>query len=76
MGVFVLQGPDIKQDTLVHGLSLLDITPTLLTLFGLPVGDDMDGQPILDAFVDPAVAGSPFPVGMLIEWRRRHPSGR
>jgi tetratricopeptide (TPR) repeat protein len=52
-GIFVIHGPDIKPDTLLHGLNLLDITPTLLTLFGLPVGDDMDGQPAVEAFVDP-----------------------
>ena len=49
-GIFVMHGPDIKADTLLHGLTLLDIAPTLLALFGLPVGADMDGQPILGAF--------------------------
>ena len=52
-GIFAIRGPGIKQDALLHGLTLLEITPTLLTLFGLPVGDDMDGHPAVDAFVDP-----------------------
>ncbi len=49
-GIFVIHGPDIKADTLLHGLNLLDIVPTLLTVFGLPIGADMDGQAILEAF--------------------------
>ena len=49
-GIFVLKGPGIKQDKLIHGASLLDITPTLLPLFGLPMAEDMDGKPLADAF--------------------------
>lgn len=52
-GIFCLSGPGIKQDELVHGAGLLDITPTLLTLFGLPVGEDMDGRPLLEVYRDP-----------------------
>jgi predicted AlkP superfamily phosphohydrolase/phosphomutase/Tfp pilus assembly protein PilF len=50
LGMFLIAGPGIKQDALVHGANLLDITPTILTLCGLPVGEDMDGKPLLDAF--------------------------
>ena len=49
-GIFVINGPGIRQDELIHGASLLDITPTLLPLFGLPVAEDMDGKPLLDIF--------------------------
>jgi tetratricopeptide (TPR) repeat protein len=52
-GIFVIHGPGIRRDTLLHGLGLLDITPTLLTLFGLPVGRDMDGRAVVEAFVEP-----------------------
>lgn len=52
-GIFVIAGPDIVADQLIHGVNLLDITPTLLTLFDLPAGQDMDGRPILEAFRDP-----------------------
>ena len=52
-GIFAMRGPGVKQDELIHGTSLLDITPTILTLFGLPVGCDMDGQPATSAFVQP-----------------------
>jgi len=53
LGILVMHGPGIRKDTLIAGPNLLDIAPTLLTLFGLPVGEDMDGQPILDAFEEP-----------------------
>ena len=49
-GVFAMKGPQVREDEWLHDLSLLDITPTLLTLFGLPVGDDMDGKPLVQVF--------------------------
>ena len=49
-GIFALKGPGIRQDHLIHSANLLDITPTLLSLFGLPVAEDMDGKPLLDVF--------------------------
>jgi len=56
-GVFLIAGPGIKKDALVHGATLLDVTPTILTVFGLrssvfglPVGEDMDGEPLTDCF--------------------------
>ena len=54
-GMFAALGPGIKQDELVFGASLLDITPTILTLFDLPVGRDMDGKPLT------GVLESPYP---------------
>ena len=49
-GIFVMAGPGIKHDERIYGASLIDIAPTVLTLFGLPVGEDMDGRPLLEAF--------------------------
>jgi len=53
-GIFVAKGPGIKKDQRVFGLSLLDICPTLLHLFDLPVGEDMDGKVITDIYEKPA----------------------
>lgn len=53
LGMLLMAGPGLKRDALIHGASLLDITPTILTLYGLPVGEDMDGKPLLDAFEQP-----------------------
>ncbi len=49
-GILVVRGPGIKQGEHVFGASLLDITPTILQLFDLPVGKDMQGKPLLEIF--------------------------
>lgn len=49
-GMFLLAGPGIKQDETIHGATLLDIAPTVLTLFGLPVARDMEGKVLVNAF--------------------------
>lgn len=52
-GIFVAAGPNIKKNEKVFGLSLLDIAPTLLNIFDLPVAQDMDGKVALDIFEKP-----------------------
>ena len=52
-GILAAAGPGFKQDALVHGARLLDITPTILTWFGLPVGEDMEGRVLREAFTEP-----------------------
>ena len=37
----------------MYGTGLLDITPTALALFGLPVGADMRGRALIESFVPP-----------------------
>jgi predicted AlkP superfamily phosphohydrolase/phosphomutase/Flp pilus assembly protein TadD len=50
LGVFVIGGPDIHKGEVIRGASVLDIAPTLLALFGLPAGEDMDGKLLSQAF--------------------------
>jgi predicted AlkP superfamily phosphohydrolase/phosphomutase/tetratricopeptide (TPR) repeat protein len=50
LGIFCMRGPGIKRDERIYGASLLDVTPTVLTLFGLPVGHDMEGRVLVEAF--------------------------
>lgn len=52
-GIFAMAGPGIKKDTSLFGLSVLDFAPTLLTLYDLPVGEDMDGRAVTAAFENP-----------------------
>jgi predicted AlkP superfamily phosphohydrolase/phosphomutase/tetratricopeptide (TPR) repeat protein len=52
-GVFCMKGANIKQDERIYGATLLDVTPTILTLFGLPIGEDMDGRVLVQAFEEP-----------------------
>ena len=51
-GVFLAAGPGIRKDERVYGATLLDIAPTVLQLFGLPIGDDMDGRVLTEIFED------------------------
>jgi predicted AlkP superfamily phosphohydrolase/phosphomutase/tetratricopeptide (TPR) repeat protein len=51
-GVLAISGPGIKKDELLHGPSVLDIAPTILTMYGLPMGEDMDGKVLAQAFVE------------------------
>jgi predicted AlkP superfamily phosphohydrolase/phosphomutase/tetratricopeptide (TPR) repeat protein len=57
-GIFAIKGPGIKKDEVIYGASLLDICPTILTLAGLPVGNDMDGKPLVNIFEKPPVVAS------------------
>ena len=34
LGIFVISGPGIKKDEVIHGAGLCDITPTILALYG------------------------------------------
>ena len=49
-GVLIASGPGFQSDHLVYGAGLLDVTPTILHFFGLPVGDDMEGRVLEDLF--------------------------
>lgn len=50
-GVVIMKGPNIKRNTKIEGSSVLDITPTILYLLGLPVARDMDGKVLTDAIL-------------------------
>ncbi len=52
-GVLCLKGPGLRTGETILGASLLDICPTILSLFGLPPGKDMDGKVLLTAFQEP-----------------------
>jgi tetratricopeptide (TPR) repeat protein len=52
-GMFAIRGPGIRRDERIYGATVLDITPTILTLFGLPVAADMDGKVLVNCFEKP-----------------------
>jgi predicted AlkP superfamily phosphohydrolase/phosphomutase len=51
-GVFAAGGENIRAGAEVKG-QLADIAPTLLTMLGLPVPEDMEGRVLTDAFKNP-----------------------
>ena len=67
-GVIMAQGPGFKQDDLIHGARLLDIAPTILHYFDLPVGEDMEGRVLGEAFSESR------PIGHIPTWES--PEGR
>lgn len=52
-GILAMRGPGIRKGVTLSGITLLDIAPTILALFGLPVGRDMDGRVLREAFDQP-----------------------
>ncbi len=68
-GIFIAAGPAIRRDELLHGANLLDIAPTVLTLLGLPVPDDMDGHALLHILQDP-----PSQLARVASYEEPHPS--
>ncbi|MCK4511718.1 alkaline phosphatase family protein [bacterium] len=59
LGVFVLAGPGIRSGGEIEETSVRDITPTILELFGLPIGEDMDGVVMVEAFEDDYLSAHP-----------------
>lgn len=56
-GIFAARGPGFAEDALVFGATALDVAPTVLTWFGLPIGEDMEGRVLLEGFTQaPEVA--------------------
>ena len=58
-GLLILYGPDIIPGAKLSGASVLDITPTLLYLLGLPLGRDMDGRLRTDVLSEELLRNQP-----------------
>ncbi|HTQ53789.1 MAG TPA: alkaline phosphatase family protein [Bryobacteraceae bacterium] len=60
LGILAIGGPDIRQGERLRGASVLDVTPTILSMYGLPIGEDMDGKVLSQVFLHaPAVSFIP-----------------
>jgi len=57
VGVFAARGPGIVSTDGPIDASVFDITPTLLAMYGVPVGRDMDGFVMADV-LDPELVGA------------------
>jgi predicted AlkP superfamily phosphohydrolase/phosphomutase len=51
-GVLMMSGGPIHADFSFDGAKIVDVTPTVLYLMGLPIPDDMDGRVLVEA-IDP-----------------------
>lgn len=59
LGVFVAAGPAIPASREIGCVDLLDVTPTILYLLGVPVPDDMDGRVLVELFAPAFVEANP-----------------
>ncbi|MBD3349243.1 MAG: hypothetical protein GF400_08635 [Candidatus Eisenbacteria bacterium] len=59
VGVLVMAGDDVRRGVRIEEQSVRDVTPTILALHGLPVAEDMDGEPIVEALTDEFLARHP-----------------
>jgi hypothetical protein len=58
-GVIVACGPQFTAGGDIPEASIFDVTPTLLTALGLPVANDMDGRPLVEAMTAEFLARHP-----------------
>lgn len=58
-GIVLFSGKDIRRGGRILGASVVDLVPTLLALFGLPVGKDMDGKVLTAALSEEFLAAHP-----------------
>jgi predicted AlkP superfamily phosphohydrolase/phosphomutase len=68
-GILVAAGGPIRRGLRVDGAGIVDVTPTVLYLLGLPVGADMDGRVIEAMFGHPL----PRPVESIPSWETGEP---
>ncbi|MEM9413754.1 MAG: alkaline phosphatase family protein, partial [Planctomycetota bacterium] len=67
-GMIAMKGPGIKKDELMFGARILDLTPTILALLGLPVGEDMAGRPMTQALMN----SNEFKIETIPSWEDVH----
>ncbi len=59
-GIILIKGPNIKKGYKIQNAHIYDILPTLLYLLDLPVGKDMDGHVIEEAFEEKFLSKNPI----------------
>lgn len=59
-GILLMAGPHIRKNHQLTGANLRDITPTALFALGAALTQDMDGQPLLDAFTSEFTRANPI----------------
>jgi predicted AlkP superfamily phosphohydrolase/phosphomutase len=62
-GILIGRGPALKTAAEIENAGLIDLAPTLLYLFGVPVPEDMDGKVLTSAFQSDFLAAHPLQTG-------------
>ena len=50
-GIYMLQGKGVRQGETIPA-SIMDVTPTILALMGIPLSDDLDGKVLAEALTE------------------------
>jgi predicted AlkP superfamily phosphohydrolase/phosphomutase len=58
-GLIAFFGEPVRKGFHLPGMSVTDVTPTILTLMGLPAAADMDGKPVTDFLKEPYLSRTP-----------------
>ena len=54
-GIFLAYGPHIKRNVEIHDVSIYDIMPTILHIFGIGIPKDVDGRVLTEIFEEDSV---------------------
>ncbi len=54
-GIFLAYGPDIEKGKEIKGSKIIDITPTIMQIFNIPIPKDMDGRVMKEIFKEDSV---------------------
>lgn len=49
-GIFMAYGPNISKGAIDGRISIVDVTPTILHIYGVPIPSDMDGRVLKEIF--------------------------
>jgi predicted AlkP superfamily phosphohydrolase/phosphomutase len=73
-GIFLARGPAVAKGALLPQISVLDVTPTLLYVLGLPVPEDLEGRVPRELFRSSFVQRHPIAIGERTESPQAFPS--
>ena len=62
-GILIASGSVLNKGAEIEDARLIDLAPTLLHLFGVPVPEDMDGKVLADIFQSQFIAAHPVRAG-------------
>lgn len=54
-GIFIAYGPNFKRGAVLQNASILDIAPTILHIFDVPIPKDMDGKVLKEIFKENSI---------------------